>query len=70
MAKKNSKGQLKQPNTAEFNNASTAQVNVQVPATIHHSFSKFITLATVEDIKKFLELEPEWSASLRRKQSS
>ena len=75
MAKKKSKQQPKQPNTADFDNAApqiekpttpvfttsnqpanTSQDDEHTPATTQVSFFDFITLATTEDIKKFLKL--------------
>jgi hypothetical protein len=67
MAKKSSKQQPKQQNVASLGDTTTAPttanqsvstspVDAHVPATTHLSFFNFITLATTDDIKKFLEL--------------
>jgi hypothetical protein len=59
MGKMNQKQQPKQPNavtTAAYQLASTSQVDTHNLATTQDSFFNFITLATVEDIKKFLTL--------------
>jgi hypothetical protein len=53
MAKKSSKNQPKRPSTADFDNAAPPAVTtINQPAST--SFLNFITLATTEDIKKFL----------------
>jgi hypothetical protein len=66
MARKSSKTQSKQPNAANFGNtatvpttsqpADTLQVDAHAPATMCTSFFDFITLATIEDVKTFLQL--------------
>ena len=58
MAKKSSKTQPKQPSITNLDNtalpASTTQTDVQAPATTCCSFFNFVTLATIDDIKNFL----------------
>jgi flagellar biosynthesis/type III secretory pathway protein FliH len=55
MAKKSSKNQPKWPSTADFDNVALPTVTTtNQPAS--SSFLNFITLATIEDIKKFLKL--------------
>jgi hypothetical protein len=63
MGKKNQKQQPKQANAANIGTttatnqpASTPHIDVHALATTQHSFFDFITLATVEDVKKFLTL--------------